>query len=368
MSTTPLTIALIGCGQIADAHLHAIGRLSGARVAAVCDRQIDVARQAAARFGVPAVYHDAARLLADVRPDVVHITTPPHSHRSLVLQALAAGANVYVEKPFTVDLEEAEEIVAVAEARGLRVCLGHDQLFDPVWVDARTRIARGEIGEIVHVEAVQGYDLNGPFGRLLKDDPDHWVHSLPGGLFQNVTSHALARILDFVKDDAFEVQARWTSNGCSFPTEMRALLFGPTGTGLLNFTSAARPSQKIARVFGTKQALEIDLDARTVTAYRSPSLPGALAKVQLSWRRFSEAAGNVALNLRRLRHSDLHFFEGMRTLVDGFYDSIRTGATMPITHAEALRLTRTMDAIFRACRHQQSPSVPAAHVREVVTL
>ena len=103
MASDRLRVALIGCGQIADAHLQELRRIPAASVVAVCDLHIDLARQAATRFGVPLAFDDVSRMLGEARPDVVHITTPPHSHRALAIQCLAARAHVYVEKPFTVD-------------------------------------------------------------------------------------------------------------------------------------------------------------------------------------------------------------------------------------------------------------------------
>jgi predicted dehydrogenase len=350
-----LTTALVGCGQIADAHLQELGRIPTASVAAVCDAHMDLARQASARFGVPWVFDDVERMLAETRPDVVHITTPPHTHRSLSLRCLAAGAHVYVEKPFTVDGAEANEVIQAAETRGLRVCLGHDQLFDPAWQECRSRVAAGEVGEIVHVDALQGYDLDGPFGRVLQDDTLHWVHRLPGGLFQNVMSHALARILDLIPDEPVAVSARWfpTDLSAGFPTELRVLMFGSRSTAALTFSSRARPTRRVTRVFGSRCTLEVDLDSRTVTIDRSGSLPGALGKVELVWRRFAQARRHLTTALVRLGRCDLHYFEGMHVLFDHFYRSIAAGAAMPIPHTDALRTTRVMDAVFESCRQAQ---------------
>lgn len=346
-----MNIALIGCGQIADAHLQELRRIPTAHVVAVCDQHLDLARQAALRFGVERMFDSSARMLAETRPDVVHVTTPPHTHRGIVLQCLAAGAHVYVEKPFTVDADEATDIIASAEARRLRVCLGHDQLFDPIWQECRQRVMSGEIGAVVHIDAVQGYDLGGPFGRLLQHDADHWVHRLPGGLFQNVMSHALARILDFMPGPLPAVQGRWFSRGAdhTFPTELRVMLFGHRCTGTLTFTSAARPTRRVTRILGTRRSLEVDLDARSLTIDRATRLPGAFAKVELTWRRFAEAGRNLSRNLARLRRADLHYFEGMHTLFAQFYQSIATGGPTPVSHAEAIRTTQVMDAVFASC-------------------
>ncbi|HJZ75340.1 MAG TPA: Gfo/Idh/MocA family oxidoreductase [Vicinamibacterales bacterium] len=351
MTSNCLRTALIGCGQIADAHLQELRRVPRATVVAVCDLHIDLARQAATRFDVPRSFDDVSKMLAETRPDVVHITTPPHSHRALAMQCLSAGAHVYVEKPFTVDALEAAEVIAAAEGRGLRVCLGHDQLFDPAWQECAQRVAVGEAGRVVHVEALQAYDLAGPFGRQLQDDAAHWVHRLPGGLFQNVISHALARILAFIPDQLPEVSAHcFTVGGSAFPTELRVLLVGESCTGALTFSTRVRPLHRMTWVFGTRGALAVDLDARTVTVDRTAALPGALATVETTWRRLTQARRHVAANLARMARGDLHYFEGMHTLFGRFYEAILTGGPMPVLHEDALRATRVMDVVFQSCR------------------
>src|SRR5947209_3420949 len=101
--TTKCKVALVGCGQIADAHLQEVRKVAGAELVAVCDRHAELAGQAAARFGVPAAYQDLGRLLREARPDVVHVTTPPHTHAAVARECLEAGAHVYVEKPFALN-------------------------------------------------------------------------------------------------------------------------------------------------------------------------------------------------------------------------------------------------------------------------
>src|SRR5438132_4622284 len=114
-------------------------------------------------------------MLTGARPDVVHITTPPQTHAPLAVEVLSAGVHAYVEKPFALDQHEAQEIIAAAESAGRLVCVGHDHLFDPAWEECRELYRRGELGRVVHIDSVQGYDFSGAFGRLAAGDPDHWV-------------------------------------------------------------------------------------------------------------------------------------------------------------------------------------------------
>lgn len=207
VSDRRIKVGLVGCGQIADAHLQQIRRLPMADPVAVCDLEPLLARQAAERFEVPGQFTSIDEMLETARPDVVHVTTPVQTHAPLTIQLLEAGVHVYVEKPFTVDSAEAQTVIDVAERNDRLVCLGHDQLYDPTWLEACDIVASGAIGKVEHVESVLGYPIDGPFGKLVAGDPNHWVRRLPGGLFQNTISHPLYRITEFLPDAKPDVWA-----------------------------------------------------------------------------------------------------------------------------------------------------------------
>jgi predicted dehydrogenase len=347
-----IRVALVGCGQIADAHLQQIARIPFADVVAVCDVYQDLADQAAARFNVPQTFVDADRMFAETQPDVVHITTPAHTHRALALLAIQAGVHAYVEKPFTLDADEAVEVVAAAEANQRLLCVGHDQSFDPMWREVLDVCRRGELGTVQHVESVLAYPLQGQFGRHVVSDPQHWVRRLPGGLFHNTISHPLYRITDLMPDEYPDVWATWFSRSrdVPIPTELRAQLRGRDVTATLLFLSSTRPMQRISRIYGTQGGLEVDFDSQLIRRSRDRLLPGAFEKLQAPLRHLHEAARNVARNLGRFARSDLHYFAGMKRLFELFYTAILTGGTPPISHAEIQRVTRIMDEIFDCCR------------------
>src|SRR5271156_6025202 len=97
-----LTGVLIGCGAIAREHLSVLADLDNVEIVAVCDISPARAEAAAERFGIAKWYTSHLSLLADVRPDLVHITTPPTSHFPIAKDFLAAGLNVFCEKPMTI--------------------------------------------------------------------------------------------------------------------------------------------------------------------------------------------------------------------------------------------------------------------------
>jgi predicted dehydrogenase len=351
----PLKIALVGCGQIADAHLQEIRKIEHAEIVGVCDRHAPLARQAAARFGVPAAFADLSQMLEGTRPDVLHVTTPPQTHCKIALAAFDVGAHVYVEKPFSIDPAEADEMLAAAKRAGRQVCVGHDQLFDPIWLECRRICDSGEIGRLVHVESIQGYDLSGPFGQVLSAEPDHWVHRLPGGLFQNTISHALYKITDFLPDDHPAIMAAWRdTHDIGFPTDLSAVIWGKTVTANLTFNSHARPLQRVVRVYGTGQMIEVDFDGQVIRRTRVARLPGAFAKLEVPFKQWRESAKALRKAVRRFARSEIHYFAGMRELFSRFYAAVRGGGQPPVPATEIRRVTALMHRMFDVCRDGES--------------
>src|SRR4051794_3767081 len=102
--------AIVGCGKMADQHAAQIQKIREARLVAVCDAEPLMARQLATRLKVPAWFTSVDEMLRESRPDAVHVTTPPQSHLAIGKTCLNAGANTYIEKPFTLNTADAEEL------------------------------------------------------------------------------------------------------------------------------------------------------------------------------------------------------------------------------------------------------------------
>ena len=105
-----LKVAIVGCGKIADSHASQIQRIPGCEMVGACDREELMAKQICERFPIRASFTDLDDLISKARPDVVHITTPPQSHFEIARYCLQHGCHVYVEKPFTLNTNEAQEL------------------------------------------------------------------------------------------------------------------------------------------------------------------------------------------------------------------------------------------------------------------
>ena len=110
---------IIGTGFIGPAHIEALRRLGNIKVVAICDSNQSSAESRAAQLNVPHAYSDVSAFLQHPGLDAVHNCTPNHLHAAINRQIIAAGKHVFSEKPLCMTMEEARELVALAEQAGV---------------------------------------------------------------------------------------------------------------------------------------------------------------------------------------------------------------------------------------------------------
>lgn len=150
---------LVGLGEAGfSLHLPAIAGIPSVSVAGACDPDAARRARAAAKFHVP-VFDDFDRMVAETRPDVVLIGTPPATHAEYCLRALAAGAHVLCEKPFVASLDEADRVIEAAAAAGRGLALNHEFREMPIFRAIRDEAGRPGHGDIAFVEVWQHINL-----------------------------------------------------------------------------------------------------------------------------------------------------------------------------------------------------------------
>ena len=367
-----LNVAIVGCGKIADAHAAQILRLPECKIVGVCDREPLMAKQLYERFPVGRYFSDLGELLSESRPDVVHITTPADSHFDIARCCLGRGCHVYVEKPFTLYAKEAEELIDLAEERGLRLTVGHSDQFSHVAQRMRALVATGYLGSgPVHMDSYYGYDLGDPsYARALLGDRQHWVRRLPGKLLQNIISHGLARIVEFLTSESPDVMAYAcvspllkSINETDVFDELRVIISAEQRTtAYFTFSSQMRPSIHEFRIFGSQNGLVLDQDHEILIRLRGNKFKSYADKFIPPLSFAKQHLGNLVENARLFLANDFHMDSGMKYLIDSFYRSIRQGAPLPIPYREILLVSRIMDSICQQLatgRFQNRPTYQA---------
>jgi len=350
-----LKAAIVGCGKIADAHALQIQRIAGCEIVGVCDSEPLMARQMFERFPIRAHFSDLAELVAAARPDVVHVTTPPESHFKLARFCLEHGCHVYVEKPFTLHAADAAALIALANSRGLKVTVGHDDQFSHVAQRMRRLIASGYLGGTpVHLESHYCYDLGEAYGRVLLGDRHHWVRRLPGKLLHNIISHGIARIAEYLHGDSVEVitqgfvsrQLRRLGE-TEIVDELRVLMRDDQDTtASFTFSSQLRPTLHQFRVYGPRNSVILDQDHETLLTIPGTGFKSYGDKFFPPMLMAKQHLANLVTNAKIFLARDFHMKSGMKYLIESFYRSVSDGSPVPIPYREILLTANLMDSIF----------------------
>jgi len=352
----PLRVAIVGCGKVADAHAAQIRRIRGCELVGVCDREELMARQLAERFGAERYFTELEEMLTGSRPDVVHITTPPQSHFDLARQCLEHGCHVYVEKPFTVNAKEAEALISLAGETGRRLTVGHDGQFSPAAQKMRELVRAGYLGNsVLHMDSYYGYDLgDAAYAGAFLADTAHWVRRLPGGLLQNIISHGLARVAEFLQGDRPHVKAHaFTSRALAQRgardvfDELRVMIVDERSTtAYFTFSSGMRPVLNQFHVFGSRNGLVLDETQQTVVKLRGAAFKSYVERFVPPLIFARQHMANSAHNIRLFLNNTFHMDEAKKNLFSAFYRSITEGEAVPISYREILLTATLMDSIF----------------------
>jgi predicted dehydrogenase len=151
MASASLKAGMLGVGTIAVA---SYGFLPGlkemqdeVKVVAVADPAIDRAREVAAEYGIPEVYATLDEMLERSDIDLVINLTPIPLHNATSLKILQAGKHLIIEKPIAATMEEADALIALANAKGLKYVVAPPSMLQPSCMEAKRLVQAGAIGQ-----------------------------------------------------------------------------------------------------------------------------------------------------------------------------------------------------------------------------
>ena len=181
---SPTTIGVIGCGYWGPNLLRNFSEQEEARLRWMCDLDTRRLETLARRYPSAQTTTDYRQLLADSKLDAVVISTPVSTHYNFAREALEAGKHVLVEKPFTASVVEAEQLIALAEARKLTLMVDHTFIYTGAVRKIKEVVESGELGDLLYFDSVR---IN--LGLFQRDINVVW----------DLAPHDLA-IMDFILD------------------------------------------------------------------------------------------------------------------------------------------------------------------------
>lgn len=357
--------AIVGCGEIARVHLGALRNLTDVELVGVCDRDVWRARDLAQMSDGATPYTDLGAMLAEQRPDTLHVLTPPASHAALAIQGMEAGCHVLVEKPMALSLQEADRMIAAAEANEVTLTPNHNYLFKPSIQKALRLVGAGEIGDVVYVNGYYGLAGEGS-AYAGRGGRSHWAYGLPGGAFTNFLPHVIYLLQAFLPDVA-DVQGVALAPGGGRegqPTELAVTLQGEGGCGVLVVSMRARPYAKYVDVYGTQGTVHADLVREIATVHRARALPRMVDKVTYSIEDGAQTLAGTVGNVAGVALGRAHGYQDLHGLVAAFYGALQAGTAPPVSAEEGRRMVGVLEAI-RAHSPEPLQRAPAARPQVV---
>lgn len=147
-----LKVVCSGTGYFSQFHYEAWTRLDNATIVGVNNRNIDKAISFSEKYGIEHYDSDLESLLERCKPDLVDIITPPETHLQSVKIAAKLGIDVICQKPFGENLQQAQEMTAIAEDAGIKLIIHENFRFMPWFRKIKQLLDKGAIGKVLNAE------------------------------------------------------------------------------------------------------------------------------------------------------------------------------------------------------------------------
>lgn len=200
-----MRLGFIGLGWATRSfHLPSLANVPGATIVAGCDPSQERRAWWTGETGTPA-FETVEELMDGPEFDVAVVATPPGPHADLCVQALEHGRHVFCEKPFVSTLEEADRVIAAAEAADRRVAVNLEFREKPMYKALKERIGAPDVGRLVFCQIWQLMDL-APW-----DEPVAWRAAMPNRTLFEGGVHLVDLLLDLYGEQPEGVYARHSS-------------------------------------------------------------------------------------------------------------------------------------------------------------
>ena len=336
---------IIGAGLIAGKkHIPAFLKLRrNTELVAICDVNLTAAKQMAARFGIPSAYSDIAEMVSREKPDLVDICTPPQTHTCLAIEAMRHGCNVLIEKPMALTMADCDQIVQASNEYGLKVCVGHSDLFYEPFIQARQAVADGVIGNVRGMRIF----LSTPTSYMTSR-AEHWAHKLPGGVIGETGPHIVYMTLAFIPHirnvsvDALKVMKEYPWSAFE---DYRINLIGDHAISSATLIYTTDQWAAKVEVLGDQGSLMLDLESMNMLRYQRTELkPVALGLSLL--RESVQLGGAFVSNSIRVAARRVHSTHEI--IISQFADSILGGSKPPVSAEEGREAVRVLTMIVEA--------------------
>lgn len=329
VSTKNIGVGVIGCGYWGPKLARNFNDLSQATLVAVADLREDRLSEIKQLYPDVITTRNYEQLFVD-DIDAIVIATPVSSHYPLAREALLAGKHVLVEKPITAVADQAQELIDLADERGLTLMVGHTFEFNPAVETVREIVQSGELGDIYYLNSIRAN-----LGLLQPDINVMW----------DLAPHDISIIRYVLGSDPIKVSAR----GATFVNKSRNLhevayvnlLFENGVMANLQLSWLDPVKQRALTVVGSKKMLVYDdiVDEKVVIFDKGVEVPGysiTEEEFHASYRHGEETV------------YPFEWVEPLRNECDHFLTCVQTGDIPRSDGVDGLRVLRVLETAQRS--------------------
>ena len=188
-----IKVALIGAGKMGISHLSILGAHPNVEVVGVCDTS-KMVNDFLSKYGKFNCFTDYQKMIDEVQPQAVVVAVPTKFHYSVIKYLLEKGISVFAEKPFCLNSEQGEELVALASKQNVTNQVGYHNKFIGTFGEVKKIVNSGALGEIIHFVG----ESYGPVVIKAKQDTWRSDPSEGGGCLLDYASHVIDLINDLL--------------------------------------------------------------------------------------------------------------------------------------------------------------------------
>lgn len=318
-------VGIVGCGRIASSHIKSVMKYVPSDRIALCDLNRHRMKWQADTHGLRHRYRELSSMLRGFSPEIVHVLTPPSTHRHIAVSVMQAGAHPLIEKPMCLSPREGREILDAASRTGRIPCVNQFMPFDPLLDRAKRMIESTRFGQLVHCSI---RDFRNYHQRKRNGSIPAWLRHLPGELLFDILPHHLS-ILNTLLPNARLDQACCQRDRNDI-AQMLCVFVSPSGKGLIDIRlDAAHNAPYHIVLEGTRGLVEVDFGAYDLVFRKRNQFRGV-----------TEEAYQQAVTAKSLLKAGgrlfTRFFAGLRTetgmdrLIGRYYRAVRDRTPAPV--------------------------------------
>jgi predicted dehydrogenase len=331
-----IRFALIGCGTIANKHVTAINRLSGAEVVGGYDVDFQLGSTFAEKHSIP-VFKSVEEMIENTDPHVLNILTPSGMHAENILELIHFNRHFVVEKPLALRLDQIDRILKECDKKGLKLFVVQQNRFNPPIQKLKEALDKGRFGKLVLGTVRVRWCRTQVY---YNQKPWRGTWAFDGGVLTNQASHHIDMLI-WMMGEVESVIAKTTTRLVNIEAEdtgLAILMFKNGALGIIEATTATRPKDLEGSISILGEKGSVDVGGFFMNELKIWNFSDSDDMDKDIWEKYAKVPDEPAWNhteffkdvINSLRNDKKGLIDGLEgrksvELINAIYESAETG-------------------------------------------